>query len=48
MTWDVEYADEFGRWRDSLTETEQESVDASVRLLEKELESEARKHGKTV
>ena len=34
MTWDVEYTDEFGRWWDTLTEAEQESVDVSVRLLE--------------
>lgn len=34
MTWNVEYTDEFGRWWDTLTEAEQESVDVSVRLLE--------------
>jgi hypothetical protein len=34
MTWDVEYTDEFGVWWDGLSEAEQESVDASVRLLE--------------
>jgi hypothetical protein len=34
VTWDVEYTDEFGRWWDTLTEAEQESVDVSVRLLE--------------
>ena len=34
MTWDVEYTDEFGdRWN-SLTEAEQESLAASVQLLE--------------
>lgn len=32
--WEVEYTDEFGEWWDSLSEAEQESVDASVRLLE--------------
>ena len=32
--WEVEYTDEFGRWWNDLTEAEQESVDASVRLLE--------------
>lgn len=34
MSWDVEYTDEFGKWWDTLAESEQESVDASVRLLE--------------
>jgi len=34
MKWPVEYTDEFGAWWDSLNEGEQESVDASVRLLE--------------
>jgi len=32
--WEVEYTDEFGAWWDGLTNAEQESVDASVRLLE--------------
>jgi len=32
--WEVEYTDEFGDWWNGLTEAEQESVDASVRLLE--------------
>ena len=32
--WEVEYTDEFGEWWNGLTEAEQESVDASVRLLE--------------
>ena len=32
--WDVEYTDEFGRWWESLSEGEQESVAASVGLLE--------------
>lgn len=31
--WDIEYTDEFGNWWDRLTESEQESVRASVRLL---------------
>ncbi len=35
MTWEVEYTDEFGFWWDTLSEEEQISVDASVRLLEK-------------
>lgn len=34
MTWDVEYTDEFGRWWETLTSEEQESVSASVTLLE--------------
>ena len=34
MGWDVEYTDELGHWWASLTEAEQESIDASVRLLE--------------
>lgn len=32
--WEVEYTDELGEWWADLTEAEQESVDASVRLLE--------------
>ena len=34
MTWDVEYTDELEEWWTTLTEAEQESIDASVRLLE--------------
>ncbi len=34
MSWDVEYSDDFGAWWDRLTEEEQISLDASVRLLE--------------
>ena len=34
MRWDVEYTIEFEVWWDSLDEGAQESVDASVRLLE--------------
>ena len=34
MAWEVEFTDEFGEWWDALSESEQESVDASVRLLE--------------
>ena len=34
MTWEVEYTDEFGDWWGSLSEDEQESLAASVRLLE--------------
>jgi hypothetical protein len=32
--WEVEYTDELGTWWQDLTEAEQESIDASVRLLE--------------
>ena len=32
--WDVEYTDEFGEWWNGLTDAEQESVRAYVRLLE--------------
>lgn len=34
MAWEIEYTDEFGEWWATLTEEEQESLDASVRLLE--------------
>jgi len=34
MSWDIEYTDEFGEWWNSLSEDEQVSLDASVRLLE--------------
>lgn len=34
MSWNVEYTDEFGEWWGGLTDAEQESLDASVRLLE--------------
>lgn len=34
MIWNVEYTDEFGEWWSGLSEDAQESLDASVRLLE--------------
>ena len=34
VKWEVEYTDELGDWWASLTEAAQESIDASVRLLE--------------
>ena len=34
MSWDVEFTDEFDAWWSSLTEAEQESIAASVGLLE--------------
>lgn len=34
MSWDVEYTDEFNEWWDTLTEDEQDSIDAAVEALE--------------
>lgn len=34
MAWEVEYSAEFGRWWETLTPSEQESIDTVVRLLE--------------
>ena len=34
MKWEVEFTNEFGGWWEGLTEAEQESVRASVKLLE--------------
>lgn len=34
MSWEIEYTDEFGEWWETLSEDEQESLAASVRLLE--------------
>ena len=34
MGWTVEYTDEFGAWWAGMSEAEQESLDASVQLLE--------------
>lgn len=34
MSWEIEYTDEFGEWWHALSAEEQESLDASVRLLE--------------
>lgn len=34
MVWEIEYTDEFGTWWATLTEAEQESITASVTLLE--------------
>jgi hypothetical protein len=36
VSWEIEYTDEFGTWWDSLDEAEQESIDAIVRVLERE------------
>lgn len=35
MEWEVEFTDEFEAWWESLSEEEQEDIDAGVRLLEK-------------
>ena len=35
MSWDVEYTDEFETWWNTLNESQQVSVDASVRLIER-------------
>ena len=34
MRWEIEFTDEFAAWWNALSEKEQESLDASVRLLE--------------
>jgi len=34
MTWKVEYTDEFGEWWESLNESEQDDIAATVGLLE--------------
>lgn len=34
MVWEVEYTDEFGEWWETLTEDEQDAIDAAVELLE--------------
>ncbi|PUE08642.1 addiction module toxin RelE [Limnohabitans sp. T6-5] len=34
QAWEVEYTDELGEWWGDLTEAEQESIDASVRMLQ--------------
>ena len=36
MAWEVEFTDEFGEWWDSLSEAEQDDLDAVVRVLEQE------------
>jgi hypothetical protein len=34
ITWEVEFTYELGAWWDALDESEQESIDAAVQLLE--------------
>ena len=46
--WDVEYTDEFGLWWESLTETEQIDLSASVGLLETLGPNLPRPHADTV
>ncbi|MBS1823148.1 MAG: type II toxin-antitoxin system RelE/ParE family toxin [Acidobacteria bacterium] len=48
MAWEVEYSDEFGKWWNELTVSEQESVDFGVRLLEERGPSLARPYADTV
>lgn len=48
MTYEVEFADEFGAWWNSLTVEEQESVAFSVRLLEDQGVNLKRPHADTV
>ncbi len=48
MIWEVEFTDEFAAWWDTLTEDEQESVDASVELLRKLGPALARPHSDTL
>jgi len=44
MEWTVEFTDEFGRWWDNLSGDEQDSVDRSVKLLQKRGPSLGRPH----
>jgi len=44
VTWDVEYTDEFETWWDGLTESEQDSVRASVDLLSEQGPNLGRPH----
>ncbi len=34
LVWEVEFTDQFGEWWDTLTVSEQQSIDAAVRVLE--------------
>jgi hypothetical protein len=36
LIWEVEYTDQLGTWWEALTETEQETIDATVRLLQQQ------------
>lgn len=46
--WEIEFTDEFEAWWNSLTVTEQEDVDASVRLLEESGPALGRPHVDTI
>lgn len=48
MAYEVEFADEFGEWWDTLTVEEQASITFSVRLLEEEGVNLTRPHADTV
>ena len=34
VAWEIEYTDQFGEWWETLTEDEQEAIDAAMELLE--------------
>ncbi len=46
--WDIEYADEFEKWWDTLSAEEQEKIDAKVGLLELSGPALGRPHADTV
>jgi hypothetical protein len=46
--WQVEFTNEFGRWWDALSEGEQESLTASVQLLEEHGPALGRPHADTL
>jgi hypothetical protein len=46
--WEVEFTDEFGQWWETLSPSEQASLDASVRLLERFGPQLSRPHADTV
>jgi hypothetical protein len=48
MRWEIEYTDEFGKWWDTLTEEEQDSIAVSVGLLERLGPNLPRPHSDTV
>lgn len=48
MAWEVEFTDEFAEWWDSLSAEEQESVNASVRLLQEKGPALGRPHADTL
>lgn len=48
MKWEIEYTDEFEKWWDTLSETEQESIAVSVGLLEVMGPNLPRPHSDTV